>query len=408
MIVPMTLASRQNGLKRLEAFLPRAGRSYAARRNHDFGPDQRDNVSVLSPWIRHRLITEQEVVKAVLDHHSASAAEKFIQEVCWRTYWKGWLEMRPGVWQGFLRDLDADRAEVDSNSGLQAALDEAESGRTGIDAFDHWARELVATGYLHNHARMWFASIWIFTLKLPWTLGAHFFLRHLLDADPASNTCGWRWVAGIQTRGKTYLARASNIEKFTDGRFRPTELATEAPALEWQEPPRPRPLEATPTLAELTDSPALLLIHPEDLAPESLVPATLNLKAAMAFSAVEGTIDWPFGDKARAFVEEGVADAADRVQQAFGLDSTVTRLLDPDAVVTACREADVSNIITPCAPVGPVAEALKSLQGTLGEAGIRLYRLRRDWDSEAWPNATRGFFPFKKKIPDLLEATGLT
>ncbi len=69
----------------------------------------------------------------------------------------------------------------------------------------------MATGYLHNHARMWFASIWIFTLRLPWELGADFFLRHLLDGDPASNTLSWRWVGGMQTMGKTYLARADNI-----------------------------------------------------------------------------------------------------------------------------------------------------------------------------------------------------
>ncbi len=95
------------------------------------------------------------------------------------------------------------------------------SGSTGIDCFDHWAQELADTGYLHNHARMWFASIWIFTLELPWQLGADFFLTRLLDADPAANTLSWRWVAGLHTPGKHYLARASNIEKFTLGRFNP-------------------------------------------------------------------------------------------------------------------------------------------------------------------------------------------
>ena len=43
---------------------------------------------------------------------------------------------------------------------------------------------------------MWFASIWIFTLKLPWQKGAEFFLRELYDGDAASNTLSWRWVAG--------------------------------------------------------------------------------------------------------------------------------------------------------------------------------------------------------------------
>ena len=66
---------------------------------------------------------------------------------------------------------------------------------------------------------MWFASIWIFTLNLPWQLGAEFFIQHLYDGDAASNTLGWRWVAGIQTQGKHYLASEWNIKKFTNNRF---------------------------------------------------------------------------------------------------------------------------------------------------------------------------------------------
>ena len=71
---------------------------------------------------------------------------------------------------------------------------------------------------------MWFASIWIFTLKLPWQLGAEFLLQHLYDGDAASNTLGWRWVAGIQTKGKNYLASEWNIKKFTNNRFQNIKL----------------------------------------------------------------------------------------------------------------------------------------------------------------------------------------
>ena len=88
-------------------------------------------------------------------------------------------------------------------SGLRRAFEGAVTGSTGIDGFDDWARELTHTGWLHNHARMWFAFIWIFTLELPWALGADFFLRHLVDGDPASNTLSWRWVAGLYTRAKS-------------------------------------------------------------------------------------------------------------------------------------------------------------------------------------------------------------
>ena len=79
---------------------------------------------------------------------------------------------------------------------------------------------------------MWFASIWIFTLNLPWELGARFFMKYLFDGDAASNTLSWRWVAGIQTQGKNYLARESNIRKFTNQRYMNTSLNENALPLE--------------------------------------------------------------------------------------------------------------------------------------------------------------------------------
>ncbi len=215
------LASREHALKRLADYVPHAGHTYGAKRNFDLGVGQHRFVSRLSPYIRHRLISEQEVVAAVLRAHSASAADKFIQEVCWRTYWKGWLEQRPQVWADYLADLDDVRAGLRTDDALAAELAAAERGDTGIACFDAWARELGGTSYLHNHARMWFASQRIFTLRLQWVLGADFFYRHLLDGDPASNTLSWRWVAGLHTRGKPYLARADNISTYTQGRFTP-------------------------------------------------------------------------------------------------------------------------------------------------------------------------------------------
>ncbi len=123
--------------------------------------------------MRHRLITEQEIIAGVLAQHSLASAEKYVQEVLWRTYWKGWLEMRSAVWSRFLVERDRQR---DSFPDTRAITD-AENGLTGIEGFNDWTRELVETGYLHNHVRMWFASIWIFTLRLPWAMGADFFLR---------------------------------------------------------------------------------------------------------------------------------------------------------------------------------------------------------------------------------------
>ena len=90
-------ATRAEGLRRLDAFAPKMGAVYKAQRNYDLGPENRGGVSGLSPYLRRRLITEEEAVAAALSRHSFAAAEKFVQEVFWRTYWKGWLEMRPSV-----------------------------------------------------------------------------------------------------------------------------------------------------------------------------------------------------------------------------------------------------------------------------------------------------------------------
>jgi hypothetical protein len=364
---------------------------------------------MLSPYLRHRLITEREAVAAVLERHTPGQAEKFIQEVLWRTYWKGWLQMRPQVWRDFLAERDGDRAMVADNAGLQRALAEAEEGRTGIDCFDDWARELVATGYLHNHARMWFASIWIFTLKLPWALGADFFLRHLLDGDPASNTLSWRWVAGIQTRGKTYLARPGNIAKYTDRRYSADELgrqlATEAPPIRDEAPPTRA--DVPPADAIPVDEPALLLLHGDDLSGFEALPDACRIAAVRVAPAVQGDTAWPFGDKARAFVAEAAADAADRAGRVLEPEAEVVESMDAEPVIDAARTAGVELVLAPEAPVGPVADALAAIEPALNGAGLKLRRVRRDWDAAAWPHATRGFFAFKKKIPELLARAGL-
>ena len=395
----MPIPTRVAGLEALDEFLPRAGSAYARDRNHDLVVSRR-TVSGLSPYLRHRLVTEREVVGAVLERHTLGAAEKFVQEVFWRTYWKGWLEQNPEVWRRYRRDVD--RA-VDA--GVPAGYDEAVAGRTGIDAMDAWVRELVDTGYLHNHARMWFASIWIFTLGLPWHLGADFFLRHLLDGDAASNTLSWRWVAGLQTAGKTYLATASNISRFTDGRFSPEGLATTARALD-EEPLPPRtPVEA----ADVVGSPygrVGLLLHEEDLEPESLLaerPGLVARLSAVAVSADPGGRS-PQGASAAvvAFTTGARDDAATRTRDADGRPARTLTDARPATVARWARSEGLDTVVTPYAPVGPVQERLTSVRGALAAEGIDLVTVRRRWDGEAWPSASRGFFPFRGRIPELV------
>lgn len=377
-----------------------AGRHYAAERNTDYGPDAPASVSRLSPYIRYRLLTESEVVAAVLNQHSLAASEKYVQEVLWRTYWKGWLEMRPSVWTRYLEQRDRQRESFLNKRALEAA----EGGTTGIDAFDYYARELVTTGYIHNHARMWFASIWIFTLGLPWTLGSDFFLRHLLDADAASNTLSWRWVAGLQTVGKTYHATAHNITRYTNGRFSPVGLASEAVAL--TEAPiasaQTLPIRAAPDAGE----PSLLLVTHEDMHPESFLSELCsNIPIVAALVAVDDELLW--GEKARAFVKFAAAETATRIAADYNCPATVSARLDTASLLSATRAAGVRQIVTAYAPVGPVADALALLTPALKREGVALTQIRRPWDEQFWPQAKKGFFTFKERIPSLLRAQGL-
>ncbi len=208
-------ASRAKALDKLNYFIENNLSEYSKLRNFDFGPENRSNISCLSPYITHGIINENEIVKKSLSKFSFSKNEKFIQEVLWRTYWKGWLELRPNVWSDYLIELNKIREDFKNNQNYINAVE----GKTNIECFNTWVNELKENNYLHNHTRMWFASIWIFTLELPWQLGAEFFMKHLYDGDAASNTLGWRWVAGIQTQGKHYLASEWNIKKFTNNRF---------------------------------------------------------------------------------------------------------------------------------------------------------------------------------------------
>ncbi|MEH6523405.1 hypothetical protein [Sulfitobacter sp.] len=93
--------TRQAGIARLNKSIPHTGVHYADQRNYDYGPTNRSSVSSLSPWIKHRLITQEEVLTQTLAHHSLSASMKFVQEVIWRSYFKGWMEQHPSVWHGY-------------------------------------------------------------------------------------------------------------------------------------------------------------------------------------------------------------------------------------------------------------------------------------------------------------------
>ena len=395
--------TKADATARLDSFLPRAGSAYAKQRNYDFGPGNRSNISLLSPWIRHRLLLEEDVVQQTLARHKFSASEKFVQEVFWRGYFKGWLEHRPEVWRRYRQNLVAWISKLDSDASLSRRYDEAVRGQTGIACFDAWAEELIATGYLHNHARMWCASTWIFTLKLPWEFGADFFYRHLLDGDAASNTCSWRWVGGLHTAGKTYLARPDNIARYTEDRFHPSQqLAREAPAL--SEPELPAPQAPIFDNLDLPGERYGVLITEEDCSPETLDLA-MGPKTILALSDPAQRSVKPLGALARAFTKGAVEDAAQRALAYFDADLEVSAEPDWQLVISDwAAKHELDAIVTARLPIGPTERRLVKATNDLS---IPFIRITRPYDRAVWPNAKRGFFGLKKKIPQILDELGL-
>jgi deoxyribodipyrimidine photo-lyase len=365
-----------DGLAVLEKAIPDLGYVYSTQRNTDPGPNSPPTTSRLSPYLRRRLLTEHEVVQAVLNRHGPQAAGKFVQAIFWRTYFKGHLEARPFLWTQYLALVREAETRLATDATLKARYETAITGRTGITCFDDWTQDLIRQNWLHNHTRMWFASIWIFTLELPWPLGAAFFLRHLIDGDPASNTLSWRWVAGLHTSGEPYIARAENIRRFTQGRYAPTGLNESPTAM--TEPPTPPPIPLPPPDQPPTGDAALLL-HLDDLHPESLPIGRARIARVAGLLASSP-------DAAPA------VEAADKVALADGLGRAASHF--------GCAIADAADpnwagglpIITPWAPIGPSASALPP--------GTR--KLRRAWDEAAWPQATKGYFALRKAIPALL------
>jgi hypothetical protein len=403
--------TRKRALERLVQFLPAAGRRYAETRNADGGPGPDGayaNVSQLSPWLHAGLLGEREVLEAVLGRHSPRAAEKFIAEVFWRIYFKGYLEQRPAIWADYCTERDAALAALERNGGLRTAYAEATEGRTGIAAFDTWAHELVATGYLHNHTRMWFASIWIFTLKLDWRLGADFFLRHLMDGDAASNTLSWRWVAGLHTKGKHYLARADNIARYTAGRpggpLVAEGLAEHAePLSEPKDYPR-RTLDLPPPVrADELAQPFALLLHDEAA---HHAPLALGTAPALVIGAARPAARslGPVGGLADSFAEQAVASGMAEAADHFGCPAVPWRAGAPLAPLLA--EGLVARLALPYLPTGWTRDAVWPDLAPLAAQG-RVVTLLGALDRATWPLAKAGFFGVAKAIDDTLRECGI-
>ena len=399
------IPTREAGLKRLKEFAPLAGETYSNERNFDFSSTKKNSVSALSPWIKHRLITEEEVLIEILKYHSPHSAMKFIQEVFWRGYFKGWLEQHPTVWSHHNEKLIKEYTKLENNKFIKENYMSAINGETGIECFDFWCEQLKSTGYLHNHVRMWFASIWVFTLKLPMELGADFFMLHLIDADAASNTLSWRWVSGLHTKGKAYAARASNIEKFTNGQFNPSGQLVEdiSPLTENID----HPLVSLPQLDKSIQKDAVLLVTEEDCSPEtSLETKDLEVEILPLYLEKKYPRWIEPNNSVRFFSNTAVQNTCQRLGQ-LGVEK-IDKTKWTDAILEASDRLGTKNIIIPKVPVGAVKSKLRKVKKNLAEHDIYINEHYKNYDMYTWQHASKGFFKLKKQIPNILHQLGLS
>ena len=372
-------ASRAKALDKLNIFVENNLSEYSKLRNFDFGTDNRSNISCLSPYITHGIINEKEVIEKSLSKFSFIKNEKFIQEVLWRTYWKGWLELRPNVWSDYLMELNKIKGEFKNNQNYLNAIE----GKTNIECFNAWINELKENNYLHNHTRMWFASIWIFTLELPWQLGAEFFMQHLYDGDTASNTLGWRWVAGVQTQGKHYLASEWNIKKFTNNRFNNIKLNENAP---------PKVSRKTYSIIKkdfnnpqnIEDK--SLLIFENNLAFEITDFQNNKFKKIYLISNKNENRSIKLSEKVVKFKSLLISDQEQRLKN----NSIDYELIDI---------SEIKNINEQIIGLYPtVGENLDYLNSN----NLKLNFLYRTLDQYSWQYCNKGFFNFKKYIPKII------
>ena len=361
----------------LKRFLDKGVASYEARRNFDYGPTNRNNVSELSKFISHRVLFEYDVAQRALDQYPIEVVDKFVQEVFWRIYWKGWLEHRPAVWSDYIA--------FDHDTTPERVFQQAVTGKTGIDCFDYWSAELQNTNYLHNHARMWFASIWIFTLGLPWQSGARFFMQHLFDGDAASNTLGWRWVAGIQTIGKHYVARACNIEQFTNGRFSPHDL---------NETPLPVMSSKTYDIMPMDDGKKYKKKYNNLIVLEN----DLHVKSRSQYEAYDSVfVLRPDSIVRSADLSGPVTNFKVGLVSAFCENNTNAQDIDVAGLGAIAPSQQGFDVVYPA-----IGDHLDFLYRLRDESGAALYLLKRPEDVFCWRYAQKGFFNFKKHIPAMM------
>ena len=319
-------------------------------------------VTQLSPYITHGFISLPEVLEGVRSHHSVRTQDKFVFELGWREYFRHvWLHRGNGIFKSLHEGVLADEAYAD-----EIPFDILHAN-TGVAAIDMAVKTLYATGYLHNHARMWLASYMVHLRKLHWRAGADWMYGHLLDGDLASNHLSWQWVAGTGSH-KPYLFNAENVSRYapspwhsarsvidtsyeelehiardplpvTSSSARADGLAIDEPLL-FTQPPAHLNL-STPNLNTVNGR-DVWLVHPWSLGelPVHLSPNTVIVGVYVA----EFHLAWPWREKRWQFVNTRMAELT--TERWYGNTSSIIAALKSANQVRGFSEAHVSTFLS--------------------------------------------------------------
>ena len=167
-------------------------------------------VSKLSPYLRYGCLTLKEAADSAR-YRFGIKAEKFVYELAWRDYWRRvWYQLGDGIFS----DIEDPKVPLGDNP----MPDFMRQGITGLPCMDGFIRDLTHEGYVHNHARMWFAAYVVHWLKVDWREAADWFENYLLDGDKASNHLSWQWIASLFS-SKPYYFNKENLARYTGEKY---------------------------------------------------------------------------------------------------------------------------------------------------------------------------------------------
>ena len=360
-------------------FLSTKIKDYSSLRNYDYGPLEKNYVSKISPFVTHRVLLEYQLLKDIESKFKGNFVNKFIEEVYWRIYWKGVLENKPCIWENFITK----KVENYDLNDYKMAV----NGETNISYFNSWVKELKKYNYLHNHTRMWFASTWIFTLGLPWELGAKFFFKYLYDGDAASNLLSWRWVGGLQTKGKRYFFSPQNLKKFSNGRFSVKNISNQDILLEDD----------------------FELIFSNDIYQSNMQKSSTNLimfendlhenSLKNIISKYQNVFLIELDKKHRRIeISDAVAQFKQNLRDEFLMKFSNVEIISSLKLKDILKETSSVDLIYPF--IGDNYDFIKRFQE---DNKLTVKNLVRPEDLFAWKFAKRGFFKFKENIPAINE-----